>query len=114
VPEVSPDQAIPIHGFTSASLRWIALQDPAKRVGHAPQFKGNIPLTVGGGMASVDDAARALRAGADKIAINSAAVARPELISECAARFGAQCVVVSIDAARVGGRWIVATHGDAT
>jgi len=59
-----------------------------------------IPLTIGGGIRSADDAARALRAGADKISINSAIVARPELVTECAARFGAQCVVASIDARR--------------
>lgn len=70
-----------------------------------------IPLTVGGGIRDADDVARALRAGADKVGINSAAVARPELLSECASRFGAQCVVASIDARRVGGRWIVVTHG---
>src|SRR5687768_3602664 len=70
-----------------------------------------IPLTVGGGVRMVDDVARALRAGADKVSINSAAVARPELLSECASRFGAQCVVASIDARRVGSRWIALTHG---
>ncbi len=59
-----------------------------------------VPLTIGGGIRTSDDAARALRAGADKISINSASVARPELLSECAARFGAQCVVASIDARR--------------
>src|SRR5439155_15068665 len=63
-----------------------------------------IPLTIGGGIRSADDAARALRAGADKISINSAIVARPELVTECAARFGAQCVVASIDARRSEGR----------
>ena len=57
-----------------------------------------VPLTVGGGMRTVDDAARALRAGADKIAVNTAAVLRPALLAECADRFGAQCVVASIDA----------------
>jgi len=71
----------------------------------------SIPLTVGGGVRSADDAARTLRAGADKIAVNSAAVARPALIAECAARFGAQCVVASIDARRVGDDWRVVTHG---
>lgn len=57
-----------------------------------------VPLTIGGGIRSADDAARALRAGADKISINSASAQRPELLSECAARFGSQCVVASIDA----------------
>ncbi len=70
-----------------------------------------VPLTVGGGMRTVDDAQRALRAGADKVAFNSAPVTRPELLSECAERFGAQCVVASIDAARDGARWRVVTHG---
>ena len=60
----------------------------------------SIPLTVGGGVRHGDDAARLLDAGADKVGINTAAVARPELISDLADRFGAQCVVVAIDAAR--------------
>ena len=58
-----------------------------------------VPLTVGGGIRAVDDVDRALRAGADKVAVNTAAVDRPALISEAAERFGAQCVVASIDAA---------------
>ena len=66
-----------------------------------------IPLTVGGGVRSVQDARRLLRAGADKIAVNSAAVARPGLVDELAAEFGAQCVVVAVDSR--GGR--VHTHG---
>ncbi|MGH7688035.1 MAG: imidazole glycerol phosphate synthase subunit HisF [Gemmatimonadaceae bacterium] len=70
-----------------------------------------IPLTVGGGIRSVDDIAVALRAGADKVSVNSAAVANPELLTEAAARFGAQCVVVSIDAKREGESWRVFTHG---
>lgn len=57
-----------------------------------------IPLTVGGGIRSVEDVGAALRAGADKVGVNSAAVARPELIADASRRFGAQCVVVSIDA----------------
>lgn len=71
-----------------------------------------IPLTVGGGLRSVQDMHRMLRAGADKVSLNSAALARPELISEGAARFGVQCIVVAIDARRVEeGRWEVYTHG---
>jgi len=70
-----------------------------------------IPLTVGGGIGSVADIAAALRAGADKVSMNSAAVANPELLTEAAARFGAQCVVASIDAKREGGSWRVFTHG---
>lgn len=65
-----------------------------------------VPLTVGGGVRSVDDVRDLLRAGADKIAINTAAIRRPELISDIARRFGSQCVVLSIEAKRLGpGRW---------
>jgi cyclase len=60
-----------------------------------------IPFTVGGGVRTLDDARRLLRAGADKVAVNTAAVARPEVVSELAREFGAQCVVVAIDARRV-------------
>jgi len=71
-----------------------------------------VPLTVGGGVRSVDDVGLALRAGADKVSINTAAYARPALITECADRFGSQCVVASIDARREGNdRWRVWTHG---
>ena len=70
-----------------------------------------IPLTVGGGIRSVEDMDRLLRAGADKISVNSAAVARPELISRGAERFGSQCVVLAIDAKRDGDSWRVYTHG---
>ena len=70
-----------------------------------------IPLTVGGGMRSVDDIAAALRAGADKIAINSAGVRRPGLFTEAATRFGSQCVVASIDAKRNGAYWEVYVNG---
>lgn len=62
-----------------------------------------VPLTIGGGVRDADDVGRALRAGADKVSINSAAVQRPEVLTEAAARFGAQCVVASIDAKRVEG-----------
>ncbi|MFP2962740.1 HisA/HisF-related TIM barrel protein, partial [Myxococcus sp. 1LA] len=70
-----------------------------------------IPLAVGGGVRTVEDVGRALRAGADKVSINSAAVASPALLTACAERFGAQCVVASIDAKREGERWRVYTHG---
>lgn len=70
-----------------------------------------IPLTVGGGIRSVDDVGRALRAGADKVSINSAAVTRPEVLTEAAERFGAQCVVASIDARRDGDGWRVYVKG---
>ena len=70
-----------------------------------------MPLTVGGGVRSADDARVLLLAGADKVAVNSAAVARPEVVSDIATRFGSQCCVASIDARRVGDRWEVFTHG---
>ena len=70
-----------------------------------------IPLTVGGGMRTVEDIANALRAGADKTAINSAAVRRPELLTEAARRFGSQCVVASIDALRRDATWEVYVNG---
>jgi len=71
-----------------------------------------MPLTVGGGLRSVEDARALLLAGADKVAVNSAAVARPALIGELAMRFGEQCVVVAVDAKAVGpGKWEIFTHG---
>jgi cyclase len=70
-----------------------------------------IPLTVGGGVRSVADVDRLLRAGADKVSLNTAAVARPELLSEAAERFGSQCVVLSVDARRAPGHFEVTTHG---
>jgi cyclase len=73
-----------------------------------------VPLTIGGGVRSVDDVGRALRAGADKVGINTAAVETPHLLTECADRFGAQCVVASIDAKRDGDAWRVFTHGGRT
>lgn len=70
-----------------------------------------VPLTVGGGIRSVDDVAQVLRAGADKVAVNTAAVANPALISEIAMRFGRQCMVLGIEAKLVEpGRWEVYTH----
>ena len=70
-----------------------------------------LPLTVGGGIRAVDDMRRLLLAGADKCSINSAAVARPELVREAARKFGSQCVVVAVDAKRTGDDWHVFTHG---
>jgi cyclase len=70
-----------------------------------------MPLTVGGGVRSVEDARALLLAGADKVAVNSAAVVRPEVVSDIAARMGSQCVVASVDARRVGGHWEIFTHG---
>lgn len=71
----------------------------------------NIPFTVGGGIASVEDAARLLEAGADKITVNTAAVNNPQLVADIAARYGRQFVVVAIDAKQVDGSWMVTTHG---
>jgi cyclase len=76
-----------------------------------------IPLTVGGGVRTVDDVDRLLRNGADKVGVNTAAIARPELLSEAAERFGSQCVVLSVDARRcpdgveTESGWEVTTHG---
>ncbi len=71
----------------------------------------SIPFTVGGGISRVEDVKALLRAGADKVSINSAAVYRPGLISEIAGKFGSQCLVLAIDANLVDGRWKVFTHG---
>lgn len=70
-----------------------------------------MPLTVGGGVRSADDARALLLAGADKVAVNSAAVARPEVVADIAERFGSQCVVASVDARRTGDHWEIFTHG---
>jgi len=74
-----------------------------------------VPLTVGGGVRDVDDVRRLLHAGADKVAINTAAVQRPELVRAAAERFGAQAIVVAVDARQTGpGRWEVFVHGGRT
>ena len=70
-----------------------------------------IPLTVGGGVRQVEDVRRLLNAGADKVSINTAAVVNPQLVQEAADRYGSQCIVVAIDAKRVGDGWEVFTHG---
>ena len=70
-----------------------------------------IPLTVGGGVRTVADVDALLRAGADKVGVNTAAVARPEFLREAAHRFGSQCIVLSIDARRAEGHFEVTTHG---
>ena len=71
-----------------------------------------MPVTVGGGVRTPEDARALLLAGADKVAVNSAAVARPELVADIADRFGSQCIVGSVDARRVGeDRWEIFTHG---
>lgn len=73
-----------------------------------------MPLTVGGGIRNIDDIRDLLKAGADKISINTAAVEKPQLIEEGAKRFGSQCIVVAIDAKRKGDHWEVHTHGGRT
>lgn len=96
-------------------------------IGASPERRGNmldvaqkaaeqifIPLTIGGGIRSVADVAATLRAGADKVGINSAAVRRPALLTEAAERFGSQCVVISIDAKREGDGWRVYVNGGRT
>jgi len=70
-----------------------------------------MPLTVGGGISTTEDIRNLLRAGADKVSINTAAVRHPEFVQEAAQRFGSQCIVVAIDAKRVDGGWEVFTHG---
>lgn len=70
-----------------------------------------IPLTVGGGVRAVEDVRNLLNAGADKVSINTAAVLNPQLVADASSRFGSQCIVVAIDAKRVGDHWEVFTHG---
>lgn len=79
-------------------------------VGHIAE-RINIPFTVGGGISSLEDASRLLDAGADKITINSAAVANPDLITEISSKYGRQFVVVAIDAKKIDDVWRVTTHG---
>jgi len=74
----------------------------------------NIPFTVGGGISTLADAQAIIRAGADKVSLNSSAVARPALITEIAEQFGNQCVVLAIDTKWVDGEWIVYVHGGRT
>ena len=74
-----------------------------------------MPVTVGGGVRTAEDARALLMAGADKVAVNSAAVSRPEVVSDIATRFGSQCMVASIDARSIGpGKWEIYTHGGRT
>lgn len=70
-----------------------------------------MPLTVGGGVRTQEDVRRLLLAGADKVSLNTAAVTRPELVKELAEQFGSQCIVVAVDARRVGDHWEIFTHG---
>ncbi len=71
----------------------------------------NIPFTVGGGISSIEDVDRLLKAGADKVSINSSAVKRPELVNELSNKFGNQCITVAIDAKQIDGEWIVHLAG---
>jgi cyclase len=71
----------------------------------------NIPFTVGGGISSVHDVAPLLEAGADKVSVNSSAVRKPELIDDLSRAFGAQCIVLAVDARKIDNAWIVHTHG---
>jgi cyclase len=94
---------------TGRETQWDTVRRTAERL--------FIPLTFGGGVRSVEDVGRALRAGADKVAVNSAAVARPAVIGEASAWFGAQCIVASIDAKRderTPSGWRVFVHGGRT
>lgn len=74
----------------------------------------NIPFTVGGGINSVEDVSNLIKAGADKVSVNSSAVKRPELIKEIAQEFGSQCVVVAIDTKFIDNEWMVFVHGGRT
>lgn len=76
--------------------------------------KVTIPFTVGGGIGSVEDVGPLLDAGADKVSINSAAVKNPGLIDELSVAFGSQCIVLAIDARKIGNQWTVHTHGGRT
>ena len=71
----------------------------------------NIPFTVGGGISSVDDVGPLLEAGADKVSVNSSAIRNPQLINELSNAFGAQCIVLAIDARKVTNQWVVHSHG---
>ena len=91
---------------TATRQERIAMLETVNRV----RSKLEIPLTVGGGIRSIEDAERLLHAGADKVSINSAAVRNPQLIAEMSERFGAQCTVVAIDAKKVDGQFQVLTR----
>src|SRR3954462_7099385 len=93
--------------ITASSDRRNIVADMVQRVADAI----NIPFTVGGGLRNVDDIQAILRAGADKISLNTQAVEAPELVRKAAERFGSQCIVVAIDARRENGGAKVYTHG---
>jgi cyclase len=93
--------------ITASSDRRKIVEDMVRRVADAI----NIPFTVGGGLRGLEDIQQILRAGADKVSLNTSAVEDPDLIRRAAERFGSQCIVVAIDARREGGRARVHTHG---
>ena len=86
-------------------------RDTIAELAHRTAEQVFIPLTIGGGVRNVDDIRKLLRSGADKVALNTAAVERPDVLSEGADLYGAQCMVVAIDARREGLGWQVYTHG---
>src|SRR4029453_12812416 len=96
--------------ITASSDRRNIVTDMVQRVADAI----NIPFTVGGGLRSVEDIQAILRAGADKVSLNTSAVENPSLVQEAAERFGSQCIVVAIDARRENGGAKVFTHGGRT
>ncbi len=96
--------------ITASHERRSILLDVVRRTAQ-PVF---MPLTVGGGVRELGDIRALLNAGADKVSINTAAVARPELVREAAERFGTQSIVVAVDAKQAGGGWAVFTHGGRT
>jgi len=93
--------------ITATQEKRKTLADLAKRVAEHL----NIPFTIGGGISSIEDVQVLLKSGADKVSINSAAVKRPELINELSDHFGSQCIVVAIDAKKVGNQWLVHLNG---
>jgi imidazole glycerol-phosphate synthase subunit HisF len=104
------DELVFLDITASSDARPIVL-DMVRRVADAVY----LPFTVGGGVRTVDDAEQLLRAGADKVAVNTAAVRAPELLEQLSRRFGAQAIVLAIDArSRGGGRWEVYVHGGRT
>ena len=101
-------------GRTVKGINFVGLQDVGDAFTELVEriaLHVDIPFTVGGGISSVEDAARLLGAGADKVSINSAAIRQPELIDRIASKYGSQFVVVAIDARKVDGRWMATTHG---
>lgn len=107
--EMEADELIFLDITASSDTRHIML-DVVRRVAESIF----IPFTVGGGTSSVETIRELLNAGADKISMNTAAVYNPDLINESSEMFGAQCIVVAIDAKREGDRWVVYTHGGRT